>query len=255
VGFESSFARLTSAFNASVGRPTPRAGTPRASGFAPTSPPPLASGDGELVHIASLSVQRHLVCEPAPGGQRPELVQWSPASAFELFERAQLEPPRVLILDVELCAVFGPGAIHRVRRMLPDTEWLLAWDTPSVRWVDTIIQTQAVGCIDWGISPHELRRALETVLQGEMWFPRPVMQSLYTSLLSTLGSESAPGTASPGLGPALTAREAEVLALMHQGLTNKEIGARLEISANTVKKHLASAFDKRGLKSRRQAFA
>ena len=50
----------------------------------------------------------------------------------------------------------------------------------------------------------------------------------------------------------LTSREAEAVALLRQGLTNQAIAERLGVSINTVKKHLASAYDKWGIRSRRQ---
>lgn len=56
-----------------------------------------------------------------------------------------------------------------------------------------------------------------------------------------------------GPGEALTAREAEVLEMMAEGLSNKEIAARLGISDNTVKFHLASVYGKLGVSSRAEA--
>ena len=55
--------------------------------------------------------------------------------------------------------------------------------------------------------------------------------------------------------PGLTAREDEVLSLMRRGMTNKQIAERLDISVNTVKKHLAHLFAKYGLHGRRQQIA
>ena len=54
---------------------------------------------------------------------------------------------------------------------------------------------------------------------------------------------------------ALTTRELQAITLMRQGLSNKQIAERLNISVNTVKKHLAHAFEKRGLHNRRQSIA
>ena len=50
----------------------------------------------------------------------------------------------------------------------------------------------------------------------------------------------------------LTEREVEVVGLLRHGLTNREIALRLGVSINTVKKHVASAYEKRGIRSRRQ---
>ncbi len=77
---------------------------------------------------------------------------------------------------------------------------------------------------------------------------RPVEQPLASSVPN-------PATVSAGAPVvALMVREDGVLMLMRRGLTNKVIATRLGISVNTVKKHLSSVFDKRGLHRRRQTF-
>jgi two-component system, NarL family, nitrate/nitrite response regulator NarL len=63
---------------------------------------------------------------------------------------------------------------------------------------------------------------------------------------------AARGTAAP---TALTAREAQILALLAEGLVNKEIAARLGISRHTVKTHLAALFHKLGVTTRAEAVA
>jgi len=76
------------------------------------------------------------------------------------------------------------------------------------------------------------------------------VHALYAKLLSALREGRAESAETPG--GSLTPREAQSLELMRQGLTNKQIALRLQISVNTVKKHLKNAFDKRGLHTRRQ---
>lgn len=64
-----------------------------------------------------------------------------------------------------------------------------------------------------------------------------------------------PTRASAGAGTVLTNREREILALLADGLANKQIAARLGISKNTVKTHLELLFDKLGVSSRAEAVA
>ena len=159
--------------------------------------------------------------------------------------------PRLLLIDADLCLLLGLSALRQLRRLHPETDWLIGWDEPSPRWIETIVHSRARGGIEWHDALTELPRALETIVAGGLWFPRRVLQWLYGSLI---GAEpeldddaSGPHTQWP-----LTVREAEALELAGQGYTNKQIAQELEISVNTVKKHLARAFDKRGLRSRRQ---
>ncbi len=119
--------------------------------------------------------------------------------------------------------------------------------------LDAALLSQVRGGIDWTSSSRELARALDAVVGGKLWFPRPVIEMLYVTLI---GGQMERPPQGPGLRAIdtahLTSREAEVLGLMRQGMTNKQIADRLNISVNTIKKHLAHVFEKRGLHGRRQ---
>lgn len=158
--------------------------------------------------------------------------------------------PRVLVIDVESCEQLGAATLRRLRRRHGRVDWILSWDQPSPKWLPVLLDSRAKGFLRPS-SVVEFERALEAVLKGELWFPRSVSQWLYRSLLDA--SRTGEGDADAGRDAELTSREAEVMALMRRGLTNKQIGLRLGISVNTVKKHIGHAFEKRGLHSRRQA--
>ena len=85
----------------------------------------------------------------------------------------------------------------------------------------------------------ELVNAMRTVLRGDCHLSPPIAAKLVESL-----------NAEP-----LTAREADVLSLVTQGLCNKHIAAQLDISVGTVKTHLRSAFSKLGVRSRTEAIS
>lgn len=191
------------------------------------------------------------------GEQRHRFACASPRRADELEQRLEEESPRVLVIDAGLCARLGMPTLRHLHRSFPAVEWIIGWEEPLHCPTELLIHSQARGCIAWEAPPCEVARALQAVLGGELWFSRSVMQSIYLSLLGglRLGPEGgAMETAAPDFVPGfgLSARELEVLALTREGLTNKQIAARLDISVNTVKKHLANAFEKKGLRSRRQ---
>lgn len=164
--------------------------------------------------------------------------------------------PRLLVADVDWCASIGIAAVRHLHRQRPDIDWLLCWDAPSPRWLETLVQSGARGAVLRSADQTTLARAFDAVTQGELWLPRQVMQWLYATLVNGPASNEHVSTAPPSGWSAdseLTPRESQVSALMRQGLTNRDIALRLGVSINTVKKHLGSAYEKQGLRSRRQA--
>ena len=187
--------------------------------------------------------------DPDPAGETPcrPIVVLHPSGPEQIVS-AFSPAPHLVLLDVGLLDPLGVEAVLQLRRRHPAIDWMLGWRAPEPRWTEWIVRCQARGGIAWGQPRREILRAIEAVLAGEVWFSRATLQQLYVRLLDTQ-------RASPlGGDTALTTREQEVMALMHQGLTNKQIAQRIGVSPNTVKKHLAHVFQKFGLHSRRQAF-
>jgi DNA-binding NarL/FixJ family response regulator len=95
-----------------------------------------------------------------------------------------------------------------------------------------------------------LREIAEVVLRGGMWLG----ESLITRLISTLAPRSATSAAerADGLLASLTAREREIVELVLQGRSNKEIARETGLADRTVKAHLTTVFQKLGVRDRLQ---
>jgi NarL family two-component system response regulator LiaR len=98
------------------------------------------------------------------------------------------------------------------------------------------------GCVSKTATAEELVAALEQVCRGE------------TVVSPDPGTDAVPVAGEwPGRSHGLTARESEVMALIAQGLTNREIAERAYLSVNSVKTHIRSAYRKIGVERRAQA--
>lgn len=110
-----------------------------------------------------------------------------------------------------------------------------------------LVQSGANGCIDLSNLPSLLTRAVRCVHSGGSWFSREqlllAMQMQVRSVSNRRGRAVA-STVGPQDSVFLTRREREILALIGQGLSNKEIARRLLISAATVKTHLHHVYTK-----------
>lgn len=175
-------------------------------------------------------------------------------SLDELEQHCERHDPRLLLVDIDLVRRAGPALLKALRRRLPAIDWLLVCDAPVDERADMAILSQVRGCIPSTIDEAQLASALDAVVAGRLWFPRQVLESLYETLLRSVDPASSPN-AIGDQGEPLTPRETEVLDLLRRGLTNRQIADRLGVSPNTVKKHLAHIFDKKGLHGRRQMLA
>ena len=190
---------------------------------------------------------RSLRCEER--AYRVDSIAASSPSCLDYFYDAQA--PRVLVVDVALVSLLGAETFRQHRRRMPATDLLLSSDPSCPPDRSLVFRSQARGCIDWSMGSEQLSQALDAVLAGELWFSRRMLQALYLSFLEGGAPTPAP-TESKDAHDALTSREVEVLEWMQHGMTNRQIAERLGISVNTVKKHVAHVFEKRGLHGRRQ---
>jgi DNA-binding NarL/FixJ family response regulator len=113
------------------------------------------------------------------------------------------------------------------------------------------LRAGAVGYLTKDASAEEIEAAIRAVHRGQTWLD-PVVQARLVSALGD-GEAGEPARPSRRLPDNLTAREAEVLALIGEGLSNREIGDRLVLGQATVKTHVNRIFAKIGVRSRAQA--
>jgi len=113
------------------------------------------------------------------------------------------------------------------------------------------LRAGAVGYLTKDASAEEIEAAIRAVHRGQTWLD-PVVQARLVSALGG-GAPGEPARPAAGLPDNLTPREAEVLALIGEGLSNREIGERLVLGQATVKTHVNRIFAKIGGQSRAQA--
>jgi len=129
------------------------------------------------------------------------------------------------------------AAAESMQRQRPRTRVAIVANEDREWQIRDALERGAAGFVLLGPSPDELFDAVRTVHRGECHLSPMIAAKLAASL-----------AAEP-----LTAREAQVLALLSDGLCNKLIATRLDISNGTVKSHLRAAFEKLGVRSRTEA--
>lgn len=158
--------------------------------------------------------------------------------------------PVVSDVDIVLMDAFGyvPGEGLDVADLVrPGGPKVVVFsDTPDPRAVERALADGAAGYVSKSLPAVELLDALDAIHAGERVVPDPGQ--------APAGGSTAEGErAWPGKEFDLNPREAEMMALIAKGLSNKEIAAAVFLSVNSVKTYIRTAYKKTGLSSRSQA--
>jgi len=168
--------------------------------------------------------------------------------AIELIERVL---PDVVLLDVHLPGGGGHAVISEVKKTHPEVKFLALSASDAPEDVIAVIRAGARGYVTKTISTLELTDAIQRVAAGDAVFSH----RLAGFVLDAFAASPAPGSVKPSFDPELdqlTSREREVLRLIAQGYTYKEIARELYISVKTVESHVSSVLRKLQLSSRHQ---
>jgi DNA-binding NarL/FixJ family response regulator len=188
----------------------------------------LLADDHTLVRAG---VRRILEAEP---GFTVEEVADGHAALAVLRER----PMDVLVLDLTMPGLDGFEVLRRARAAHPAVKVLVLTMHASAEYVARALREGADGYLLKDSAVQDLMSAIRSVMAGRPYYSPPV-QTEITAMVRGRGRRSEP----------ITEREREVLRLVAEGLSTKEIASRLDISTRTVESHRANLMRKLGLRS------
>jgi DNA-binding NarL/FixJ family response regulator len=155
--------------------------------------------------------------------------------------------PDVVLMDLRMPRLDGVAATRRLRERDPGVRVIALTTYDDEHSVMEAVRAGARGYLTKDARAEEIRQALEAVVRGEAAIDPAVQHHLLDALAT--GAPATAGTLPDGLTP----REAEVLSLIAEGLSNAEIAHRLVVSEATVKSHINHLFTKIGVRDRAQA--
>jgi len=165
------------------------------------------------------------------------------SDGLEAYEKARELKPDVVLMDITMPRMSGLAATRQLRATLPETQVLVLTMHEGDEFFFRVLQAGASGYVLKGASSDELLSGIRAVYQGGVYLYPTMARKLMSDYLSRLSSEQ------EGYDE-LTSREREVLTLIAEGLTTREIAERLVISANTVQTHRQNVMDKLDLHNR-----
>ncbi|MFE6052391.1 response regulator [Kitasatospora sp. NPDC056446] len=167
--------------------------------------------------------------------------------------------PDVVLMDLRMPRCDGVEATRRIRAAHPEVEVVVLTTYADDDSLFPALQAGARGYLTKDAGADQIARAIADVRSGAAGLS-PQVQLRLLERLSEQPGRSAPTAERPAARPGelpdgLTAREAEVLALIAEGLSNAEIAHRLFVSQATVKTHINNLFAKTAVRDRAQAVA
>jgi len=159
----------------------------------------------------------------------------------EALQQARQLRPDVVVMDLLMPVMDGIAATRAIRRELPETEVLALTSVLESASVVDAIRAGAIGYLLKDTQAAELRRAIKAAAAGQVQLSPQASAHLLGAIRT------------PELPEPLTPREMDVLRLLAQGQSNKEIARALDLVEETVKSHVRHILAKLGVQSRTQA--
>jgi two-component system, NarL family, response regulator NreC len=160
--------------------------------------------------------------------------------AIELVSRYQ---PDILILDLSMPDLDGIEVTRRIKPQFPLVRVLILTIHEDEALLRAALKAGAGGYILKHAAEAELISAIHTLLRGDLYVDPSLLRRLLTD-------DTPPASGHPVAAEGLTPREIDVLKLIVQGYTNRQVGEALSISVRTVESHRANLSEKLGLHSR-----
>ncbi len=169
------------------------------------------------------------------------------ANARQTLQAIQSLRPTIVLLDYSLAEGDSLNACARIRTLTPDTRVVVMGLGTQQEDVGAFIRAGAAGFIMKDASLDEFVSTIRLVAAGQDALPRALTRALFSQIA---GGTLLPGSAVIDEGMRPTAREQEVMNLLGEGLSNKDIAARLHIAVHTVKSHVHNILEKLSLHTR-----
>ena len=166
------------------------------------------------------------------------------SNGAQAIERATVEELDVVVMDVSMPGISGVVATRRLKDLQPNLAVVSLTRHADQTFLQELLRAGASGYV-LKQSPHsELFRAIRAVASGQQYIDPALTHHLSAPFAAQDQRRARRG------GSILTDREAEVLRLVSQGYSNKEIASKLEVSTKTVEVHKANAMRKLSLRGR-----
>jgi DNA-binding NarL/FixJ family response regulator len=179
--------------------------------------------------------------------EQPDIKVVASSGNSDAMQKWRSLKPNVVLLDVGLRSQSSLRLVKLVKRSTPDAKVIVMDLAP--------VQTELMDYVRAGVSGFVLKdatfddflRTIRSVAKGAKVLPPVLTGSLFSQIVDHATRK---GTGNPFKSVKMTSREREVVALIAEGLSNKEIAGRLNLATDTVKSHVHNILEKLALHTR-----
>ena len=171
------------------------------------------------------------------------------ASAEEALVQIPQQQPNVVLMDIHLPGESGIACTARLREKLPNLQVIMLTVYKDIKMIFQALKAGACGYVLKRSDEKEILAAIAEVRAGGAPMTSEIARMVVRSFMES------PAVPDPAGTDQLSARELEILALLAEGFSNKEIAARLFISNATVRTHLMHIYEKLHVRCRTEAAA
>ena len=181
----------------------------------------------------------------------PELeIVGEAANGQEALQQAERLRPDVVLMDLRMPVLDGVTATRRLKEKRPSCRVIILTTFDDDEYVFDGLRAGAVGYLLKDVSSEKLVEAIRTTARGESFLQPNIAAKLVAEFARM---DESPTPQAQQLVDPLSQRELEILALVAEGASNKEIGAELFIAEGTVKNHVTNILSKLSVRDRTQA--
>lgn len=169
------------------------------------------------------------------------------ASAEDAIIEIPAHKPNVVLMDIHLPGESGIACTARLREKMPDLQVIMLTVYKDIKMIFQALKAGACGYVLKRADEKEILEAIAEVRTGGA----PMTSEIARMVVRSFMEQPAEKNDTEGLSD----REMQILALLAEGLSNKEIGGQLHISSTTVRTHLMHIYEKLHVRCRTEAAA
>jgi two-component system NarL family response regulator len=170
---------------------------------------------------------------------------------LEALEKARALRPEVILMDIQMPRCDGLAATRLIKAEMPEVKIVMLTVSEEDEDLFEAIKSGASGYLLKSLDAGKFFDLLSGLRRGEA----PLSPGLAAKILDEFARHPPAGSETCGRGQELTSRQMEVLTLVAQGMTYKEVGAALHLSERTIKYHMGEILNRLHLENRAQVIA